>query len=203
MGIQWYKKSDVFHIILLNLCISGTFLTSEGKWENEVYLEFEIRHIREFKCCLCVAMATFTAFISLDDHHIRKMTRPLLSSQNSLEIRDDQYQELNRVLEFRLCKYDMKKQIYGLLCSHSLISSSVSQTHTCTQTRPNFVSRTLWNVAIFWALLFIPKTFCSWLCCLFSPGEDAHTFRSTTPLRSLRLLLSSPHKRMGGKNSQS
>lgn len=62
----------------------------------------------------------------------------------------------------------MKTQIHGLFWSHSLISSSLSEANTCTYTHAhtNFVSRIFWNVAIFWALFFILKTFCSWLCLL-------------------------------------
>lgn len=88
----------------------------------------------------------------------------------------------------------MKKQICGLFM-HSFSSLSIalrhthaSHAHTHVHTHSGmhkFVSRTLWNAPIFWALFFIPKTFCSWLCLLVLSWEDALTFRSTIPLQSL------------------
>lgn len=90
LGQRWgssdLKKSDLFHIILFNLCINGTFLTPEAKWDNEVYLNLK-SDTCEFKCWLCVTMSGYTAYVSLDHHHIRKVTTILLPSQNITRIK--------------------------------------------------------------------------------------------------------------------
>lgn len=107
------------------------------------------------------------------------------------------------------------KQICSLfMCSFSSLDLYLSEAHTCiacahTRAHANtvectsFVSGTLWNVPVFWEHCFSfqrPSALGS--ACLFFPWEDAPTFRSTMPLKSLEGTFFSPIKEDGGWRGQ-